>query len=231
MTDPRWYSAMNVVSHVQTDTTPGAVPKKVEELWAVSIMLAAVQEIEQKQYWLQPVSDKEGSPDVRTLFVDKVYSGDRSNDYSMQDVEVVTYSAASAARGETLPEFVLRTKLSKDKAYDDVTTILVWVQVAPPPSDAKEWMAVLARAKTKVPSVFVLGQSHPVDPTYHLMQVYPRPFPIAVDYDASDLLVNQGYAGVLDLARGTKKKSRISPAEEHCPFESLGIVCKRIQVS
>jgi hypothetical protein len=68
MVDKLWYPAMNVVAHFQNDFPDGKVPKKVNEMMAVAITLAGLQEIEKRPYWMQGVSDKEGSPDVRTMF-------------------------------------------------------------------------------------------------------------------------------------------------------------------
>jgi hypothetical protein len=227
MKDPRWYSAMNVIVHANADTTPDTAPKKVEEMWAAAIMLTAMQEQQGRQYWLQPVSDSEGSPDVRTITRNERTDG-RADDYIFQDLEIVSYTAATAATGESLPDFVLRTKLGPKKAYDHLTTILVWAKTAPPASTATEWKTVMAKAQTKVPQVMLLGHRHPTDPIYCLLQVYPEPLPLAIDYNVLDLLKKHGHTGVINLMRGTKKKEERREGEEHCPFESFGVKCSQI---
>ncbi|HEV7702200.1 MAG TPA: hypothetical protein VGO63_02025 [Candidatus Paceibacterota bacterium] len=224
MKDARWYSALNVVAHVQTDIEAGKVPKKVEEMWAASVMLTGMQEIQGRQYWLQPVSDSEGSPDIRTITrIDRM--DDRAPDYVFQDLEIVSYTASSASAGESLPAFLLRTKLAPQKAYDELTTILIWTKVAPPSSTATEWRAALAGINTHVPNVMLLGHAHPTEPLYSLVQVYPDPLPMIAGFNLPNLLKKQGYTGVITLMRGTKKKEVRREGEDHCPFEKLGVKC------
>ncbi len=224
MRDPRWYSALNVVAHVQTDIEAGKAPKKVEEMWAASVMLTGLQEIQERQYWLQPVSDLEGSPDVRTITkFDR--SGNLSPNYVFQDLEIVSYTKSSVLAGETLPNFLLRTKFAGNKAYDELTTILIWAKVAPPASTAAEWQAILMNVNTRVPQVMLLVRTHPMDPLYSLLEVYPNTLPLIVNFNLPVLLKKQGYTGVINLTRGTKKKEVKREGEDHCPFEKLKIKC------
>jgi hypothetical protein len=224
--DPRWYSALNVVAHANADTEPGKVPKKVEEMWAAAVMLVGMQEIQGRQYWLQPVSDSEGAPDVRTITKLERNDG-RADDYTFQDLEVVSYTDAS--RGEPLPTFLLRTKLAPDKAYDHLTTVLIWAKAAPPSSTVSEWKAAMSGVKTQVPQVMLLGRSHPTEPIYSLVEVYPNPRPLIAEYHLVDVLKRQGYTGVINLVRGVQKKEVRREGEEHCPFEKLGVVCTSIK--
>lgn len=225
MQDKRWYSALNVIAHFYNDfeavsTKP---PKKAEEMWAVAVMLAGLQEVEHRPYWMQPVSDREGSPDVRTIArIER--NDDRARDYVYQDVEVVTYTTASS--GESLPNFLLRTKLSPGKAYDDLTTILIWAKGAVYSPPAAQWAATLKDMKSQVP-VALVGRAHVTEPIYSLAQVHPNPHQV-IQFNLPETLKKQGYTGVINLARGTKNVMARREGEEHCPFESLGVKCTQI---
>jgi hypothetical protein len=231
MKDPRWYSALNVVAHAHSDflTQTGVIippPKKVEEMWAVAVMLVGIQESEKKQYWMQPVADSEGTPDVRTITrIER--TDDRAPDYTYQDVEVVTYTVASST--ETLPEFLLRTKLAPDKAYDDLTTILIWAKDAVKCPPNAEWLAILKSVRQRTP-VMLLGKMHSTDPIYSLVQVHPVCKPI-MNFNLPETLLKQKYTGVMNLARGTKNKNMRREGEEHCPFESFGINCANLKTT
>lgn len=219
--DPRWYSALNVIAHYGADFEPKSAPNKANEMWATAVMLAGIQEVENSQYWMQPVSDREGSPDVRTI-KQIPRSDDRAPDYVIQDVEVVTYTSASFA--EKLPNFLLRTKLAPNKAYDELTTILIWAKDAVYCPPASEWNATLAGVGSRVP-VVLIGQAHTTDPIYSLIQVHPVRRTV-VTFNLTDTLLKQGYTGVINLGRGSKNKNVRREGEEHCPFESLGVICR-----
>lgn len=225
MRDKRWYSALNVVAHFYSDFEAVSMrpPKKAEEMWAVAVMLAAIQEVEGKQYWMQPVADSEGSPDVRTITrIER--DDDKARNYVYQDVEVVSYTAASS--GESLPDFLLRTKLSPGKAYDDLTTILIWAKGAVYSPPAAQWAATLNSVKQRVP-VALVGHAHAAEPIYSLAQVHPTPHQV-LQFNLPETLKKQGYTGVINLARGTKNVTARREGEEHCPFESLGVKCTQI---
>lgn len=223
MTDSRWYSALNAIMHFRADvesTDASKTARKAEELCVAAIALVALQEVEQRQFWIQPVSDKEQSPDVRTItFYDK---GDGSApDGVMQDVEVVSYEFVS---GESVPGFLLRTKFAKGKAYDEQTTILLHIKEATKYPGAKEWEEVLGGSHHRSP-VMLLGRAHPIEPVYTLIQVYPG-YKKILEFNLPDLLKKQGYSGVLNLRRGSKKKNVRYDSEKHCPLEIMGIKCK-----
>lgn len=226
MQDKRWYSVLNVIAHYYADFDPvlGIKPsKKADEMWAVAVMLVGIQEVEKRQYWMQPVSDTEGSPDVRTITrIER--DDDRARDYVSQDVEVVTYTAASSE--ENLSDFLLRTKLSPDDAYDELTTILVWARGAVHSPPMSEWRTALKDVKQKTPVVLV-GRAHPHEPIYCLVQVHPAIKQI-LQFNLADTLKAQRYTGVLNLNRGGKNRSKRREGEDHCPFESLGVKCNQI---
>ena len=224
MKDKRWFSALNVVAHFGTDFAPGLgtpqTRKKAEEMWAVAVMIAGIQEAVGSEYWMQSVSDTEGSPDVRTTTIVNRPAG-RAPDYAMQDVEVVTYTAASSS--ESLPEFLLRTKLSPKKAYDSLTTILIWAKDSAYCPPRTEWDTVLAGVKSSV-TVVLVGQSKENEPVYSLIQVHPDRKNV-IEFDLNKTLLKQGYTGVITLSRGVKDVTVARPEEEHCPFESIGVDC------
>ena len=225
MQDKRWYSALNVVAHYYADFEPGLavkLPKKADEMWATAVMLVGIQEIEKRQYWMQPVSDTEGSPDVRTI-TSIERDDDRARDYVSQDVEVVTYTRDSS--GESLSDFLLRTKLSPEDAYDELTTILVWAKGAVHSPSASEWRTALKDVKQKTP-VVLLGRAHPNEPMYSLIQVHPVPKQI-LQFNLPDTLKAQRYTGVLNLNQGGKNRTERREGEDHCPFESLGVECNQ----
>lgn len=225
MQDKRWYSALDVIAHYYADFDPvlGVKPsKKADEMWAVAVMLVGIQEVEKRQYWMQPVSDTEGSPDVRTITrIER--DDDRARDYVYQDVEVVTYTEASS--DENLTDFLLRTKLSPDDAYDELTTILVWAKGAAHSPSASEWQTALKDVKQKTPVVLV-GRAHPSEPIHSLIQVHPAPRRI-LEFSLPDALKAQRYTGVLNLKRGGKNRSIRREGEDHCPFESLAVKCNQ----
>jgi len=223
MSDKIWYPALNVAAHYGADFQNDLKPKKVEEMMAVAIAMAGVQEIQQRQYWIQGVLDSEQSPDVRTI-----YREERNDDKApwcyQQDVEVVSYTEHSTDL--TLAEFVAKTKLGSDKAYDDLTTILVNVQAGARLSSAHDWTTVLA-STGKRNLVLVLGKIKPQKPHYRLAVVHPI-VEGAFDYDVSVLLKKQGHTGVMKWSRGTKANHAKDTNEKHCPFEKFGVKCQLI---
>jgi hypothetical protein len=224
MGDGRWYSAGNAVLHFREDIVPGDTSKlarKAEELCITGAMLVGMQEVEQKQYWLKAVPDEEYSPDVRSITLIE-REGGRAPDGQFQDVEVVTYTHSSK---ESLIEFLLRTKLSENKAYDEQTVILLYVKEAvmcPPP---REWIVGLNGCKHRCP-VLLLGHAHATEPIFTLKQVYPV-YKEIITFNLPKTIAKQGYTtGTINLTWNPNKKEVRRENDVHCPFESLGIVCK-----
>lgn len=226
MIDPYWYPALNVAAHFETDLANIPAPKKAKEMMAVAIAMAGMQALRGYPYWIQGVSDTEGSPDVRTMCNDKI--GRSKSPWGLQqDVEVVTYTEHSAT--QTLAEFVANTKLAVEKPYDDLTTILVDVQVAARLSSANEWSTVLTATRRRNP-VLVLGKISTTQPIYRLAVVHPI-VEGAIDYNPYDLLKRQGYTKVLKVIKGTKAQETYDGSEKHCPFEKLGVQCRLLSSS
>jgi len=226
MVDPYWYPALNVAAHFNADFAEIPAPKKAKEMMAVAIAMAGMQAMHSHPYWIQGVSDTEGSPDVRTMCNEKRDDG-QSPWGLQQDVEVVTYTQHSAT--QTLAEFVAGTKLAVESPYDALTTILVDVQAATKLPLPDEWAAVLAATGRKNP-VLVLGKIHPTQPIYRLAVVHPV-VEGAIDYNPFDLLRGQGYTKVLKIKRGLKVEEIYDPNEKHCPFEKFGVRCKLLSFS
>ncbi|MBU2158799.1 hypothetical protein KJ848_01300, partial [Patescibacteria group bacterium] len=124
---------------------------------------------------------------------------------------------------ESLPEFLLRTKLSPKKSYDALTTILIWAKNSAYCPDKAEWDSVLAGVTSPV-TVVLVGQSKKNQPVYSLIQVHPDRKNV-IEFDLSKTLLRQGYTGVVNLSLGTKDVTISHPGEEHCPFESFGADC------
>src|SRR3989338_6298408 len=223
MVDKYWYPPLNVVAHFERDFTSTIAPKKANELVAVAVAMAWMQELHRKPFLIQGVSDAEGSPDVRTLCSDDA-QGDRAAWAHQQDVEVVTYTKHSSEK--TLPEFVAATKLATDAAYDDMTTVLVDVQAGAPLMSQEAWHVALSTTGKRNP-VLVLGKISDKPLVYRLASVYPVA-EWAADFNPIALLKKQGYTKVSKLSLGTKVRETYDPDEKHCPFEKLGVTCKLI---
>ena len=221
MVDSIWYPALNVAAHYELDFAKIKPPKKAEEMMAVAMAIAGMQELHRKPYWIQGIPDTEQSPDVRTMCCDSSVGGAAPQCYQ-QDVEIVSYTEYSA--NETLASFVAKTKLAKDSAYDELTTILVNVQASVRLPSSKEWTDVLGATEKKNP-VLVLGRINPDRHEYRLVVVHPV-VEGAIDYHAPTLLRKQGYAKVAKWVRGTKANQVEIDDERHCPFEKFSVRCE-----
>ncbi|MBP9827940.1 hypothetical protein KBC55_02180 [Patescibacteria group bacterium] len=226
--DPRWFAPINVISHYSShlDSLPREQKKtkafrKAYELFLGAIMLLGIQEVENDVYWIQPVSDEEQSPDVRTGRQVPVNNG-HAPDFERQDIEVVAFIPKP---GENLSEFLQRTKLSGNKSYDSKTTILCHIQTGSPVP--KITITDELRKTKAVCPVLVLGRTHPTDHQYLLLQVSPN-YKIIAQYDAKALLLKQAHQGSLNLRRGSKPDNEHRPNDKHYPFESMGFTCSLI---
>jgi hypothetical protein len=124
LTNKIWFSPVNVIYHFKKLESEGKIApskkhyRKYCEAFITAISLVGVIKMLGRKFWMQIVDDSEGSPDVRTGCYEKKIRG---NDFAIVDVEVVTYDINSP---ENLVDFLLRTKLSDTKGYDNLTTIL-----------------------------------------------------------------------------------------------------------
>ncbi len=227
MTDNLWFPPLNVIHHFrelerQGKLVPGSkIYRKAAEGYIVAISLMGVMKILGREFWMQLVSDDEGSPDVRTGCYDKKI---RDNDFSVQDVEVVTFD--EHASEDNLIDFLMNTKLARKKSYDDQTTILCHVHRPTWVPPYAELQASLANKHltTKAP-VIVIGRSDPTKEIYKMAQIYP-----AVDLVTSFDLIEECHKHpkrhILRLRRSGKPTIEVvsNPKEKHYPFEKLGVV-------
>lgn len=226
MHNPRWYSTVNVLSHFHSDIgyplpDNSKNTRKAEELYIASIVAKGMEDLTKQKSWIQPVSDQEQSPDVRVIVETETPEGKATN-YAQIDLEVVNYEHASS---ETLIKFLLRTKFSGTKSYDEKTTIILRVKEKTALPSEEEWATALKNSRCKSP-VIILGRTNPIKPEYTITQVYP-------EYNELTNINLLGIAkntidniGTMNLKRGTKKSETLNRDELHCPFENLGIKCR-----
>jgi len=224
LNDPIWYPPVNVIAHFKRiensfseEEKKSKVFRKMEEMFAVAIMLVGIKKIQKKDYWLQLVEDKEQSPDVRTI----TFVSPRKispNDISIQDVEVVTYDYFS---DDMFVDFMERTKLSNKKGYDALTTILCHIRrdiLLPPLRELQQRLAI----KKFSSSVMILGKTSPDKEVYKIAQINPL-IDLNVEFNATEELRTSKPTRVLKLMRGSKSNFQHYPNEKHYPFEKLGL--------
>lgn len=223
--NPIWYAPHSVIYHYaqHLDTLPPEQKstkafKKADELLVVAHALLGIQ-ITEGDHWMQAVADLEESPDVRTghwLPSD----GQHAPYWEYQDVEVVMFFPEPH---ENIGKFLSRTKLSKTKAYDEKTIILLHIQAG---TKVDSWgdIAIALQNTGAVCPVVGLERIHPERKDYVLFQLHPR-LKVMANYNLNDILKVQPPRSVLNLHRGSKPSSIKRPNEEHCPFESMGFVC------
>lgn len=225
MNNPRWYSTVNVLSHFHSDIgyplpDNSKSIRKAEELYIASIVSRGMEELTKQKSWIQPVSDKEESPDVRAI-VQINNDGDKADDYLLIDLEIVNYEHS---QNEDLIQFLIRTKFSGKKGYDDKTTIILRVKEKTLLPSKNKWVSSLKGTKCKSP-VIILGRTDPVKPDYTITQVYPE-YKELININLLDIIKNTtNNVGTINLKRGSKKLETLSRDETHCPFENLGIKC------
>lgn len=221
-----WFSPLNVIYHFKRLESEGKITpdkkfyKKTCEAFVTAISLIGIIKMIGREYWMQIVDDSERSPDVRTGCYDRKT---KDNDFSWQDVEVVTYDSNSS---EGLVDFLLRTKLSSDKAYDELTTILCHInKVAQiPPIQELNQQLLAKNPKIKSP-VIILGKVDPEKEIYRMAQIYPT-IDLDLTFDPIAECKAKKYNGVLVLNRSAKGtiESTHNPDEKHYPFENLGLI-------
>lgn len=224
MEDPVWFSPLNVIFHFtqyKNDSAPKDQRqyKKTEEAFFVATMLVGIMAIQKKEYWMQIVSDKNGSPDIRTGNY-KAPRGTPMNPWTTQEVEVVTFDEHSDEK--SIPEFLRRTKLSKGKAYDPLTTILCYIRKGFHIPPLKTLVADLRADKCQSP-IMLLGKTSPDKETYKIAQINPQ-LDLVNEFDLLAELKGKKYTGVLNLKRGSTPIFHSHPDDKHFPFEKMGIL-------
>jgi len=228
--DPIWYPPFHVIYHYGKHLDPlpenqkySKAFRKAEELLKGAVALLGIQLEAGELYWIQPVPDSEGSPDVRTGRYLPQGAGIVPN-FEMQDVEVVSFLPEPS---EDIASFLGRTKLSKEKAYDAQTTILCHIEKG---IQVPSLLAITEalRGTGAACSVIVMGRTHPTRKDYVLLQVHPR-FKEIVNYNVEEACAQRPRRSVLNLRRGSKPSNEYRPQEKHCPFESMGFDCPVIK--
>lgn len=226
LTNKIWFSPVNVIYHFKKLESEGKIApgnkhyRKCCEAFIAAISLVGVIKMLGREFWMQIVDDSEGSPDVRTGCYEKKI---RDNDFAIVDVEVVTYDINSS---ENLVDFLLRTKLSDTKGYDNLTTILCHINKITNVPDVQELNRKLLAKDPKIKSpVVIIGKSDPVKEIYRMVQIYPT-----VDIDTTfDVIAEckaRTYNGVLVLSKGANRipEFKSNQDEKHYPFEDMGLV-------
>jgi hypothetical protein len=224
--DKYWFSPTNVIGNFTKLKNTGVLKpdlphyKKVCEAYVAAISLIGIIKSSGQDYWMQLVDDAEGSPDIRTGCYHKIT---HDNDFSVQDLEIVTYSEYST---ESLLDFLLKTKFSQRKSYDDLTQILCCIEkpVVLPPLDAlnKELKARILKSQSPI---IIIGKTDPNSAMYKIAQIYPS-VDLVIDFDLIEECKRMGPKKNLRLVLSKKGAIQLRPSnddEKHYPFEKLGI--------
>lgn len=223
MKDPIWFSPLNVIYHYHEIIKSGALKggdrriKKLDEAYAVAVMLTGMILLQKREFWMQVVPDAEERPDIRTGCY-RLPRGTSGNSFITQDIEVVTFEEHST---DSFENFLKRTKLLASKNYDEFTTILCYINKDYCLSSLENLNQQLLNT-TQNPVMFV-GRNDPNKPLYKSAQILPN-----VDYiqvlDPYEELQNLKLTGVLKLKRGFKAKLSGRTGEENFPFENINLI-------
>ena len=179
--------------------------KKVQEAVAAAFALLGMYQDQRVHYFMQCSRDR--SPDILTLTLAEIpvapYVEGR-----YQTVEVVTYEAHS---DESIFEFLVKTKLSPKKAYDDKTIILCHVSKAMQIPDERDLHNMLKTVSPK-PQIVILGKLKNAETKYTLMQVWP--FAARIEYDAATLAKSYPQPPHMKLLRTMDKKVKFTHTNE-----------------
>ena len=150
--------------------------KKVGEMKATAIMLLALRKAFGTHFFMQP--SKEDSPDVWTLYQEKIQ--DKNVDTKYQTVEVITYETHS---NMSVANFILSKKLiNPKKAYDSETIILCYIRKAGAFVDFNELYKEFNQYTFKPTRVFIVGNTLNNSAIFMLSQVWPDIHHEAVNY-------------------------------------------------
>lgn len=148
------------------------VHKAIEESFCSSVMALGVNRLLNLQLKVQLVDPKEQSPDIRMMYELPMPESDKFDEKAEYwDVEVVTLGEYSP---EQVDDFLKKTKLASNKAYDKATIILCYINKNV--EKGKLWRDVSAElSKLSSPNnVFLLGRAHPTEAVYQIARVNPR---------------------------------------------------------
>jgi hypothetical protein len=168
--------------------------KQVQEAVTVATALLGIQKINSKEYWLQIIDPREGTPDIRTMTL----NSDGSK-LEVQDIEVVTMVEEYSE--DNIRDFLLRTKLTT-KVYPKNTTILCFINKA-------TYIGPLDRILENMEEglirndIVLMGRTDPMYENYQIGWAHPSPHH-AVQFNLGEELVKTPMCDVLQTKKSTK---------------------------
>lgn len=227
MEDPIWFPPLAVMYHGNllrnTLSIEGRKSKKfrkVIEAYTVAQMLAGIMVKEDKEYWMQLVDDKTGSPDIRTVR----YSDSPSEKFDFLeqvDVEVIEYESHSTI---PIPEFIVEKKFSKHKSYDENTVILCHVGNGVKLTLPKwEEIRRIMEPINSSCQVILLASNNPEGTELSLISLRPT-IGVLLRYNPVEELLRRKKTPTICFTPGTRKPPVYSPTNKHYPFEKLGYI-------
>src|SRR3990167_676906 len=214
--DEIWYPPANILYHgdkkLRTQIKAD-VKRQVNEGMSAAVMLVGMAKMTGYEYRLQPVNQKEQTPDVRTMRI--VETPGEPNWMEVQEVEVVTLEKNST---EQVDNFLKRTKLSSKKAYPPKMVILCHINKNL--RNGKSWRDIHQSLKhLGIPNqVYILARIDPLEHKYQLVEVNPNLG--LVEYDVQQELYSKPRQKILKMERGATPYLRPN-GETHIPFEDL----------
>lgn len=227
VTDREWFNPVNVIYEFKRLESLGVINpsikpyKKLQEAYISAVSLIGMVSKLGLNFWLQMVDDKEGSPDIKTICRNPKGV---VNEFAIHDVEVVIFNKHTPS--DDLIEFLLKTKLSDNKAYDDLTNILCFIDrfvVFPSVFDIQQ--SLLAKDLKKKSPVMLLGKILKNEERYRLVHIYPE-ISFDITFDLLEECRKITYPGGFRLGRRGKmgeKPTYINDGSKICPFQKFGI--------
>lgn len=212
-----WFLPLNFVYHFgkleQTKKIPKEKFKKCYEAYIAAIFLINMFTYCNKVFWMQIVPDKEGSPDIKSVS----YKDNISNDIEIHDIELVFFEEHSH---EDLGDFLLKTKLSKKKSYDNKTSILCYIQKNNY-QIKKEIFSQLEKANHSFKGqLFLLWRNKTKNTQYCVLKVFPKKGVLKTFNVYEEVKKEAQYPSVLVLKKGLKRENNYV-GEKFYPFDSI----------
>lgn len=148
------------------------VLKAINETRATCIWALGTNQILGRQHLVNIVDPKEQTPDTRVVLEAKPRGQAKLRWGQYLDVEVVTYEETETA---PVDEFLIKKKLSTQRAYQPGTIILCYVNKSV--QNGKLWKDIyrdLSSISLPQLDTFLLGKTHPTRPVYTMARVYPQ---------------------------------------------------------
>jgi hypothetical protein len=226
MEDKYWYNPVNVIYEFEALLQKGVFnkdtkkAKKAKEMYIGAIFTIGLVSKWRKDFWIQMVDDKEESPDVKTI----CRHPERQGEMSLQDMEIVTMGKWGDG---SITDFLLKTKLSSNKAYDDFTNVVCFIDRELNDISAEEInINLLKHHPDKKYPVFLLVQTHPTEAIYKLVQIYPV-VDMNIDFDLYKECQKITYPAVFIYSKvpmGKKRELSLPDTEKPInPFEKLNL--------